>query len=165
MTNKILTKIMAGTMCLSLGGCRGNIHKVVNKTHYPIIERVDSFAKSSLNKVDTTGLELFKVDTIFINDKKLNSPIEFAKALKKKAIEKASIKKVLVDSHIGYGYGFKLTGGHGYGLVRKNKYKLYYLPESAKPILQNKVYATRHENNFYVPVSYYAKKNPEIQNK
>ena len=165
MKTMTVTKIVAGTMLISLNACRGNIHKVANKTHFPIIERVDSFAKAAINNVDTTGLELFKVDTIHINNAKLNSPIEFAKKLQEKAVSNAAARRVLVDSHIGYGYGFKLTGGHGYGLVRKNTYKSKYLIESAKPVMQNMVFANRHENEFYVPVSYYAKKNPELEKK
>ena len=163
MKSSLITKLMAGTMCLSLNACRGDIHKVAHKSHYPIIERVDSFAKSALNQVDTTGLELFKVDTIHINDKKLDTPIEFAKKLHEKAVSNAAARKVLVDSRLGYGYGFKLTGGHGFGLVRKNKYESKYLLKSVKPVVQNKVFANRHENEFYIPVSYYAKKNPDLK--
>jgi len=165
MRTSILTRLMAGTMCLSLNACRGDIHRVAHKAHYPIVERVDSFAKAAINNVDTTGLELFKVDTIYINNAKLNSPIELAKKLKEKAVSNAAARKVLVDSRIGYGYGFKITGGHGFGLVRKNEYESKYLIKSAKAVMQNMVFANRHENEFYVPVSYYAKKNPKLEKK
>ena len=165
MKTTTLTRIIAGTMCISLNACRGDIHKVAHKTHFPIVARVDSFAKSTINNIDTTGLELFKVDTIHINNAKLNSPVELAKKLQEKAVSNAAAKKVLVDSHIGYGYGFKVTGGHGFGLVRKNEYESKYLIKSAKAVMQNMVFANRHENEFYVPVSYYAKKNPKLEKK
>ena len=77
MNKSIITKFMAGAVALSTVSCekRGAIHQVSDKVKYPIIERVDSFAKSSLNKADTTDLEKFAVDTLEITNKNMNNKI------------------------------------------------------------------------------------------
>lgn len=159
-TKSIATKIMAGTMALSQTACkREPIHQITNATKYPIIERVDSFTKSALNKVDTTLLSKVKIDTLQISDKALNDKNELVKYLNKNA--KTSNPQVLVSSKLEYSYGMKYNGKMGFRWRTKNTYEPQYTPSTMTAVMQNKVYTNKSENKYFVPVNYYGKINPK----
>lgn len=164
--SKIKTGILAGAMALSLGACeRGPIHQIDKNTN-KIVERVDSFAKSRFNKQDTTGLTLFRTDTLEISNKSLDNPQRLKDRLQ--AIGRRRVPHKTVGSEVTFGPtvgphinpdgGFKI--GPGIGMHSQDVKKPLYLKESVKTVLQNKVYSTADNKEFYVPVSYYGKKNP-----
>ena len=161
MNKGIMTKLMAGTIALSTVSCekRGAIHKISDTVKYPIIERVDSFAKSSLNKADTTDLEKFAVDTLEIANKNMENKKDFTKLLNQKA--KQANPDVYMGQRMEYGYGLKMNGKMGYGLMLKSHYEPKYKPSSVVGTMQNKVYANKKGDRFFVPVNCYGKPNPE----
>ena len=66
MNKSLLTKVMAGTVALSTSSCkREPIHRISDASKYPIIERVDSFTKSSLNLSTYIMIPLFICKFIF----------------------------------------------------------------------------------------------------
>ncbi len=161
-TKSIATKIIAGTMALSQTACkREPIHQITNVTKYPIIERVDSFAKSALNKVDTTLTERIKVDTLEISNKKLNDKNKLVEYLDKNA--RRSNSEVLVDTRPVYSFGMRYDGKMGYRLRMENFYEPKYIPSEMAGVMQNKVYTNKSEDKFFVPVTYYGIRNPKAE--
>lgn len=164
--NKLKTGILAGTMAFSLGACeRGPLHQIDKNTN-KIVERIDSFAKSKFNKQDTIGLTLFRTDTLEIRNKSLDNPQRLKDRLQKIGKRRIPYKTVgsevtfgpTVGPHINTSGDFKF--GPGIGLHTEDVEKPLYLRESVKTVLQNKVYSTPDNKEFYVPVSYYGKMNP-----
>lgn len=161
-TKSIATKIIAGTIALSQTACkREPIHQITNVTKYPIIERVDSFAKSALNKVDTTLTERIKVDTLEISNKKLNDKNKLLEYIDNNA--RRSNTKVLVDTKPVYSFGMKYDGKMGYRLRMENIYEPKYIPSEMAGVMQNKVYTNTSEDKFFVPVTYYGIRNPKAE--
>lgn len=161
MNKNIITKILIGTIVLATISCkkREAIHQITNTSKYPIIERIDSFAKSSSNKTDTTNLEKFAVDTLEISNKKLNNKENFIKFLKKNA--NITNPNMYTGQCLEYGYGLKPNGKFGHGLILKQHYEPKYEPSSVVGIIQNKIYTNPKENKFFIPVNYYGKRNPK----
>lgn len=161
MNKSIITKFMAGAVALSTVSCekRGAIHQVSDKVKYPIIERVDSFAKSSLNKADTTDLEKFAVDTLEITNKNMNNKNKFINLLNRKANQ--ANPDVNMGPRVEYGYGLRMNGKMGYGIVLKQHYEPAFEPSSVVGTMQNKVYANKKGDRFFVPINCYGKPNPE----
>ena len=80
-TNAIKASLLASTIALSLASCRKQaIHQVENPNSY-MLEIVDNFTRSELNKPNTAGLEMFKIDTVEITQKNLEEPDVLAKKL------------------------------------------------------------------------------------
>lgn len=165
--NKIRTGILTGTIALTtLSGCkREPIHLLENNSN-KIIERVDSFTKSKLNQPDTAGLTRFMTDTVKITNKNLDKPEEFMNNVLQKAWR--LVPEKTVDTSLKYGYTvgphMNMSGefkfGPGMGLHNEDVTEPLYLRKTLKTIVQNKVYATPDNKDFYVPVDYYGKTNP-----
>lgn len=153
---KIITGFTAGTIALANVSCkREPIHRITDVNKFPIIERVDSFVKSGLNEIDTTGLKLFKVDTVSISNKKLNNPNKLSNSIKSSAISETDF----VNSSPKYYSGNVLSFSDlekSLGLRDTSKTKNVSNDIICK--MQNKVYTNKIENKFYVPIEYYKKK-------
>ncbi len=153
-------KIVLGTTFLSATACREPLYKLPENISNPIVQRVDSFAKSSLNKIDTIGLDLFKVDTIQISHKDLNN----TKKLSENLVDRASKAnpEICTDVKLSTGYGITSTGKMGVIIENNYIYTPKYIPLSIKAEMQNKVFSNKNRTKFYVPVNYYGKKNPNL---
>lgn len=155
-TKNILTSFVAGTVALTNVSCkREPLHRVTDAVKNPIIERVDSFAKSSLNKIDTTGLELFKVDTVAISNKKLDKPKQLATAIKEKAISENDF----VQNRHQYYSGNVMSISDFSNLWKSGNTAQSGTPkDSVICTMQNKVFTNKIENKYFVPIEYYKKK-------
>lgn len=162
--NKITAGILTGTMALSLNSCKREPLHLLEKNSNKIIERVDSFAKSKLNKPDTTGLTCYKIDTVKITDKQLDKPEKFIKkTLSNRAWRCVPKKEVgstvgfgpTVRPHINMNGNFKF--GPGIGFHIEEDIRPLYPYKTLKMIVENKVFATPENKEFYVPVKYYGK--------
>lgn len=155
-TKNILTSFVAGTVALTNVSCkREPLHRVTDAVKNPIIERVDSFTKSSLNKIDTTGFELFKVDTVAISNKKLNNPKRLATAIKEKTISENDF----VRNRNQYYSGNVLSVSDFTNLWKNgDTVQSEILKDSVICKMQNKVFTNKIENKYFVPIEYYKKK-------
>ena len=147
---------IGATLGLVKAFSRGEIHQVQNEQQFPIIEQVDRFVKSEYNQPDTTELECYKVDTIKITPEMFKDYKSLGLMLQDNAASK--IKKITTDVKITPVMG----DGSGVGIHADYTHTPIYLPGASQAIMQNKVYTNEKENNFYVPVEYYSKRNPFI---
>lgn len=160
MNKSLLTKVMAGTVALSTASCkREPIHRISDALKYPIIERVDSFTKSSLNDVDTTFADRIKTDTLEISNKLLNDKKELVDYLDKNA--RSTNYNVVVDTRPVYSFGMRYDGKMGYRLRMENIVEPKYISSEMAGVMQNKVYTNKSETKYFVPVNYYGVVNPK----
>lgn len=154
MNKSLLTKVMAGTVALSTASCkREPIHRISDVAKHPIIERVDSFTKSSLNDVDTTIADRIKTDTLEISNKLLNDKKELVDYLDKNA--RKSNYNVVVDTRPVYSFGMRYDGKMGYRLRMESVVEPRYISSEMAGVMQNKVYTNKSETKYFVPVNYY----------
>lgn len=163
----IKTGVLASLMTLSLVGCRRQpLHQVENPNSY-MIERVDNFTKSEFNKPNTDGLELFKIDTIQVDQKNLENQEDFAKKIKIQA--KSRNPQIKTKDEWEYGYaigprrtfqGFKTKSGLDYH--HTVEYEGKYISSSIVAKAQNKLFANENETKFYIPVEYYGKPDSTV---
>lgn len=71
--------------------------------------------------------------------------------------------EIVVGSKIEYGYGLKMTGGIGWGLIRKDVTEPMMLPSSVVGVMENKVFSNPKEDKYFVPVTYYGLPNPKLK--
>ena len=143
----IVANMVAGSIVLTTASCKKeSLHRVTDVVKNPIIERVDSFAKSNLNKMDTTGLKMFKVDTLEISNKELNNP----KLLSKSILQNVDVRKDYVDGKTGYYSGNIMSVSDLKKLWTNNSEK-----DSIAYCMQNKVFANKSGNKYFVPVNCY----------
>ena len=160
MNKSLLTKVMAGTVALSTLSCkRVPIHRISDASKYPIIERVDSFTKSSLNDVDTTFADRIKTDTLEISNKLLNDKKELVDYLDKNA--RSTNYNVVVDTRPVYSFGMRYDGKMGYRLRMEDVVEPRYISSEMAGVMQNKVYTNKSETKYFVPVNYYGVVNPK----
>ncbi len=160
MNKSLLTKVMAGTVALSTSSCkREPIHRISDASKYPIIERVDSFTKSSLNDVDTTFADRIKTDTLEISNKLLNDKKELVDYLDKNA--RSTNYNVVVDTRPVYSFGMRYDGKMGYRLRMEDVVEPRYISSEMAGVMQNKVYTNKSETKYFVPVNYYGVVNPK----
>lgn len=160
MNKSLLTKVMAGTVSLSTSSCkREPIHRISDVSKYPIIERVDSFTKSSLNDVDTTFADRIKTDTLEISNKLLNDKKELVDYLDKNA--RSTNYNVVVDTRPVYSFGMRYDGKMGYRLRMEDVVEPRYISSEMAGVMQNKVYTNKSETKYFVPVNYYGVVNPK----
>ena len=160
MNKSLLTKVMAGTVALSTSSCkREPIHRIFDASKYPIIERVDSFTKSSLNDVDTTFADRIKTDTLEISNKLLNDKKELVDYLDKNA--RSTNYNVVVDTRPVYSFGMRYDGKMGYRLRMEDVVEPRYISSEMAGVMQNKVYTNKSETKYFVPVNYYGVVNPK----
>lgn len=160
MNKSLLTKVMAGTVALSTSSCkREPIHRISDTSKYPIIERVDSFTKSSLNDVDTTFADRIKTDTLEISNKLLNDKKELVDYLDKNA--RSTNYNVVVDTRPVYSFGMRYDGKMGYRLRMEDVVEPRYISSEMAGVMQNKVYTNKSETKYFVPVNYYGVVNPK----
>lgn len=160
MNKSLLTKVMAGTVALSTSSCkREPIHRISDVSKYPIIERVDSFTKSSLNDVDTTFADRIKTDTLEISNKLLNDKKELVDYLDKNA--RSTNYNVVVDTRPVYSFGMRYDGKMGYRLRMEDVVEPRYISSEMAGVMQNKVYTNKSETKYFVPVNYYGVVNPK----
>ena len=139
MNKSLLTKVMAGTVALSTSSCKCEpIHRISDASKYPIIERVDSFTKSSLNDVDTTFADRIKTDTLEISNKLLNDKKELVDYLDKNA--RSTNYNVVVDTRPVYSFGMRYDGKMGYRLRMEDVVEPRYISSEMAGVMQNKVY-------------------------
>lgn len=162
MSRNFVSKIMAGAIALTPVSCikKEPLHQITNRTMHPIIERVDSFAKSDANNMFMDSLQEFAIDTLEISNKALNNQ-KIAKTIQKMAHYRNP--EIVVGSKIEYGYGLKMTGGIGWGLVRKDVTEPKMLPSSVVGVMENKVFSNPKEDKYFVPVTYYGFPNPKLK--
>lgn len=162
MSKNLVSKIMAGTIALTSVSCvkKEPLHQITNKNIHPIIERVDSFAKSNENKISVDSLKKFAIDTLEISNNELNNQ-KIAKTIQNMA--EFRNPDVVVGSKIEYGYGLKMTGGIGWGMVHKNVTEPKMVPSSVVGVMENKVFSNPKENKYFVPVTYYGQPNPKLK--
>jgi hypothetical protein len=163
----IKTGVLASVMALSLVGCkRQPLHQVENPNSY-MLEKLDNFTRSDFNKPDTAGLELFKIDTIQVNQKNLENQEDFAKKIKIQA--KSRNPQIKTKDEWEYGYaigprqtfgGFKTKPGLDYHHV--TEYEGKYISSSIVANVQNKLFANENETKFYIPVEYYGKPDSTV---
>lgn len=162
MSRNFVSKIMAGAIALTPVSCmkKEPLHQITNRNIHPIIERVDSFAKSDANKVFMDSLQEFAIDTLEISNGALNNQ-KFAKTIQ----EMASYRnpEIVVGYKIEYGYGWKMTGGIGWGLIRKDVTEPMMLPSSVVGVMENKVFSNPKEDKYFVPITYYGLPNPRLK--
>lgn len=153
---------MAGTIALTPVSCikKEPLHQITDKNIHPIIERVDSFAKSDANNMFMDSLQEFAIDTLEISNNELNNQ-KIATTIQDMA--QFRNPDVVVGSKIEYGYGLKMTGGIGWGLIRKDVTEPMMLPSSVVGVMENKVFSTPKENKYFVPVTYYGLPNPKLK--
>ena len=160
MNKSLLTKVMAGTVALSTSSCkREPIHRISDGSKYLIIERVDSFTKSSLNDVDTTFADRIKTDTLEISNKLLNDKKELVDYLDKNA--RSTNYNVVVDTRPVYSFGMRYDGKMGYRLRMEDVVEPRYISSEMAGVMQNKVYTNKSETKYFVPVNYYGVVNPK----
>lgn len=160
MNKSLLTKVMAGTVALSTSSCkREPIHRISDASKYSIIERVDSFTKSSLNDVDTTFADRIKTDTLEISNKLLNDKKELVDYLDKNA--RSTNYNVVVDTRPVYSFGMRYDGKMGYRLRMEDVVEPRYISSEMAGVMQNKVYTNKSETKYFVPVNYYGVVNPK----
>lgn len=160
MNKSLLTKVMAGTVALSTLSCkREPIHRISDASKYPIIERVDSFTKSSLNDVDTTFADRIKTDTLEISNKLLNDKKELVDYLDNNA--RSTNYNVVVDTRPVYSFGMRYDGKMGYRLRMEDVVEPRYISSEMAGVMQNKVYTNKSETKYFVPVNYYGVVNPK----
>lgn len=106
MSRNFVSKIMAGTIALTPVSCikKEPLHQITDKNIHPIIERVDSFAKSKANKISIDSLKEFAIDTLEISNNELNNQ-KIATTIQDMA--QFRNPDVVVGSKIEYGYGLK----------------------------------------------------------
>jgi hypothetical protein len=163
----IKTGVLASVMALSLVGCRRQpLHQVENPNSY-MLEKLDNFTRSDFNKPDTAGLELFKIDTIQVNQKNLENQEDFAKKIKIRARSKNPQVKTKDEWEYGYAIGprqtfggFKTKPGLDYHHV--TEYEGKYISSSIVANVQNKLFANENETKFYIPVEYYGKPDSTV---
>lgn len=162
MSRNFISKIMAGTIALTPVSCikKEPLHQITDKNIHPIIERVDSFAKSDANNMFMDSLQEFAIDTLEISNNELNNQ-KIATTIQDMA--QFRNPDVVVGSKIEYGYGLKMTGGIGWGLIRKDVTEPMMLPSSVVGVMENKVFSTPKENKYFVPVTYYGLPNPKLK--
>lgn len=162
MSRNFVSKIMAGTIALTPVSCikKEPLHQITDKNIHPIIERVDSFAKSKANKISIDSLKEFAIDTVEISNNELNNQ-KIATTIQDMA--QFRNPDVVVGSKIEYGYGLKMTGGVGWGMVHKNVTEPKMLPSSVVGVMENKVFSNPKENKYFVPVTYYGLPNPKLK--
>ena len=160
MNKSLLTKVMAGTVALSTSSCkREPIHRISDASKYLIIERMDSFTKSSLNDVDTTFADRIKTDTLEISNKLLNDKKELVDYLDKNA--RSTNYNVVVDTRPVYSFGMRYDGKMGYRLRMEDVVEPRYISSEMAGVMQNKVYTNKSETKYFVPVNYYGVVNPK----
>ena len=160
MNKSLLTKVMAGTVALSTSSCkREPIHRISDASKYLIIERVDSFTKSSLNDVDTTFADRIKTDTLEISNKLLNDKKELVDYLDKNA--RSTNYNVVVGTRPVYSFGMRYDGKMGYRLRMEDVVEPRYISSEMAGVMQNKVYTNKSETKYFVPVNYYGVVNPK----
>lgn len=162
MSRNLVSKIMAGAIALTPVSCikKEPLHQITNKNIHPIIERVDSFAKSKANTISIDSLKEFAIDTLEISNKELNNQ-KIAKTIHASA--QFRNPEIVVGSKIVYGYGLKVTGGVGWGMVHKNVTEPKMIPSSVVGVVENKVFSNPKENKYFVPVTYYGLPNPKLK--
>lgn len=158
--NNLYTKVLAGTIALSAISCSKNkpLHQITDKNNYPIIERVDSFTRNTKIAQDTTGFEKFATDTLEISAQDFDDKKRLNKKLKH-GLARAN-KDIIVGTEMEYGYGMRIDGKLGFGWTMTDKTEPQYIPHTAIYSMQNKVYATDDNKEFFVPVDYYGQPNP-----
>ena len=143
----IVANMVAGSIALTTASCKKEpLHRVTDVVKNPIIERVDSFTKSSFNKMDTKGLKMFRVDTFEISNKELDNP----KMLSKSILQNVDVRKDYVEGKSGYYSGNVMSVSDVKKLWTNNSEK-----DSIAYCIQNKVFANKSENKYYVPVNCY----------
>ena len=158
--SNLYTKVLAGTIALSAISCSKNkpLHQITDKNRYQIVEKVDSFTRNTKISQDTTGLKKFATDTLEITVQDFNDK-EILNQKLKDGLARAN-KDVVVGTEMEYGYGVRIDGKLGFGWIMTNKTEPQYIPHTAIYSMQNKVYATDDNKEFFVPVDYYGQPNP-----
>ena len=102
MSRNFVSKIMAGTIALTPVSCikKEPLHQITDKNIHPIIERVDSFAKSKANKIKLTATSEKKVvkKTPKERVQKENPTKELIIATIAKALENLDIKDLTIEN-------------------------------------------------------------------
>lgn len=166
-TNTIKAGLLGSVMALSLVSCKKPaLHQVEHPNSY-MLERVDNFTKSDFNNTDASGLELFKVDTVEVNQKNLKSPSDFAKKIKIRARSKNPQVKTKDEWEYGYAIGPRQTlQGYktkpGLDYHHTIEYEGKYISSSIVAKAQNKLFANEKETKFYIPVEYYGKPDSTV---
>lgn len=143
----IIANMVAGSVALVTTSCnKAQLHRVTDVVKNPIVERVDSFTKSSFNKMDTTGLKMFRVDTVEISSNKFDNP----KMLSKSIMQKADVGKEYVDGKSGF-YDRNVMSFS----TMKKLWTGSHAKDSVAYRMQNKVFTNKAENKYFVPVNYY----------
>ena len=106
------------------------------------------------------SLQEFAIDTLEISNKALNNQ-KIGKTIQKMASYRNP--EIVVGSKIEYGYGLKMTGGIGWGLIRKDVTEPMMLPSSVVGVMENKVFSNPKEDKYFVPITYYGLPNPKLK--
>ncbi len=154
-------QIGVGIALISNVACEPPVRNIPLKSG-PIVEMVDSFANSTFNKADTVGLSLFKIDTLKISEELFENHLEISKGLKQ--IAKFKIPEVVTGKEYKYGYHVvNYNGKSGMGIKLVDKKEPLLIPKTTETVMQNKVLTNEKGNKFYVPVNYYAEKDPKFK--
>lgn len=126
----------------------------------PVVEYIDSFTKSDLNKIDTTNRFCFEVDTLKLdmdaleNFENLDNYINRQAVLQNPDIETGS--KIVLKPWPKPGGGIRMTP------LPKKTYKNLVDPNTLQARVKNEVY-TESSNKYYIPVEFWGSANPDLE--
>lgn len=128
----------------------------------PIVEYIDSFAKSNLNKIDTTDRFCFKVDTLKLDKNSLESFENLDKCIDQQAV--IQNPNIVTGTRITTQYVPKPGGG--FRLMPKSEHTNEDLVEknSLQARVKNEVYTEKENSNkYYIPVEFWGSANPNLE--
>ncbi len=157
----IKTGILSGVMAIGTSGCQKTPFKPMMSAPKNVTQKVDSLIKESEKITKDTSYIFYGKDTLELTDKFVKNTPEYMKDMLKKA--EKSTPKVKTGQHLENQMFPKTGGGFDIIPVMKNDYTPIYTNQ--KVVVKSDSLFTRDGKDIYIPVEYYGKNNPKLQNK
>ena len=128
----------------------------------PIVEYIDSFTKSNLNKIDTTDRFCFKVDTLKLDKNSLESFENLDKCINQQAV--IQNPNIVTGTRMRTQYVPKPGGGFRLMPMPEHTYEDLVEKNSLQARVKNEVYTEKENSNkYYIPVEFWGSANPNLE--
>ena len=148
---------LVGTMA----ACSASELKRVQENE-PVVEYIDSFTKSNLNKIDTSDRFCFKVDTLKLDKNSLESFENLDKCINQQAV--IQNPNIITGTRITTQYVPKPGGGFRLMPKPEHTYEDLVEKNSLQARVKNEVYTEKENSNkYYIPVEFWGSANPNLE--
>ena len=128
----------------------------------PVVEYIDSFTKSDLNKIDTTNRFCFKVDTLKLDKNSLESFENLDKCINQQAV--IQNPNIVTGTRMRTQYVPKPGGGFRLMPMPEHTYEDLVEKNSLQARVKNEVYTEKENSNkYYIPVEFWGSANPNLE--